>query len=504
MHRRWTELLDQMSSGSSGSGVSSDMLGRVLIRVALASEPVPRSEISKGRMLPHPLVLASGTVGKAVDELTKRGLLTDEGASRRGQVGPPARPLSLGGPKWAIVGIHVDQQHDGPDHLTGVICGLNRQRLAGPESLEIPKNDGKHDLAGLAQGVRKLTETLLDQAAALPGRASDQELLGVGIELGGHVYHGKVIDSTHAQWGDEMDLVTPLRAELGKVSALKDVPVVVENDVNALAIHGYYGRSFTGNFVALVTVFQQGVGGALILDGRMYRGSHGMAPEPGHLAVEYPKAAGGRRPVAGAADKGSTFEDPCLCSTETRKMYGHVDALATPSRVQGEHAFRSAGGKVSLERIARAPRAVADGEEGHLLISDEAKILHRAGRALGRGLAQIVNIVNPGQIVLLLPEPLASPAPGSSGTDYLDGVETEIAQAYSTGPVDARGGQKHLTVRSYADEDIACQGAVAAATTVFNEFVEHARGYDVCAEQQDGEVMSSDAPRETGTRRTLA
>ena len=31
--------------------------------------------------------------------------------------------------KWAIVGIHVDQQHDGPDTLTGIICGLDRKPL---------------------------------------------------------------------------------------------------------------------------------------------------------------------------------------------------------------------------------------------------------------------------------------------------------------------------------------------------------------------------------------
>ena len=68
---------------------------------------------------------------------------------------------------------------------------------------------------------------------------------------------------------------------------------MVENDVNALAIHGYYERSFKGLDVALVTVFRQGVGGALILNGRMYRGIRGMAPEPGHLAVEYPEDSPG-------------------------------------------------------------------------------------------------------------------------------------------------------------------------------------------------------------------
>jgi len=52
MHSRWTELLQSMAGGVSGSGISHEMLGKVLYRVALAKEPVPRSETSKGNMIP--------------------------------------------------------------------------------------------------------------------------------------------------------------------------------------------------------------------------------------------------------------------------------------------------------------------------------------------------------------------------------------------------------------------------------------------------------------------
>ncbi len=176
MHSRWTELLQSMAGGVSGSGISHEMLGKVLYRVALAKEPVPRSEISKGNMIPYAPVLASGTVSKAADVLIREGLLT-ELDQRRGQVGPPTRPLALGGPGWAVVGIHVDLPRSGPDRLTGVICGLDREVLAGPELLEVSKDledskdDDKHDPRGLAQGIRKLTESLLVQAAGLPNRS---------------------------------------------------------------------------------------------------------------------------------------------------------------------------------------------------------------------------------------------------------------------------------------------------------------------------------------------
>jgi len=471
-----------MASGVSGSGISHEMLGKVLYRVALAKEPVPRSEISKGSMVPYAPVLASGTVTKAADVLIRHGLLT-ELDTRRGQVGPPTRPLALGGPAWALVGIHVDQQHDGPDTLTGVICGLDRKVLAGPELLEVPKDENKHDPRGLAQGIRELTEKLLARTAGLPGRSDRQRLLGVGVELGGHVFRGKVIDSTHAQWSQPVNLGEALTEELGKSPDLEGVPVIVENDVNALAIHRYYQHSFDGNDVVLVAVFQQGVGGALIVDSRTYRGSNGMAPEPGHLAIDYPRIpeGAGKRPLALDTGKRLAFDDECLCSSRDHRMFGHVDTVATPSRIEGQLAA-VLGGEVRLAEAAKAPRAVPGAEPGHLAVSEEAKIMHRAGRGLGRGLAHIINIINPGQIVLLLPEPLALPAPGSSGTEYVEAAEREMDNAYSTGPNDARGGEGHLrlTVHSYVDDNVAHEGAVAAATAAFNAFTEHARGLDGC------------------------
>jgi len=498
MHSMWTELLQSMAAGGPGSGISHDMLGKVLYRVALAPEPVPRSEISKGSMAPYAPVLASGTVSKAADALLRKGLLTEMG-TKRGQVGPPTRPLALGGPEWAMVGIHVDQhdqQHDRPDMLTGVICGLDREVLAGPEALEVPKNEDKHDPRRLAQGIRELTEKLLARAAGLPGRSERQRLLAVGVELGGHVYRGKVIDSTHAQWSQPVNLGEALTEELSNSPELEGVPVIVENDVNALAIHRYYRHSFRGLDVALVAVFRQGVGGALILDGRMYRGSSGMAPEPGHLAVDYPRISEGtrKRPLALDTGKRLTFDDECLCSTRDHRMFGHVDTVATPSRIEGQLAAVLGDDNVSLAKAADAPRAVPGGEEpGHLVVSEEAKIMHRAGRGLGRGLAHMINVVNPGQIVLLLPEPLANPQPGSSGTEYVEAAEREVDNAYSTGPADARGGEGHLrlTVHSYVDENVACEGAVAAATTALNAFTEHARGFDGCPPPQSPKKAQS-------------
>src|SRR5260370_18614309 len=149
-----------------------------------------------------------------------------------------------------------------------------------------------------------------------------------------------------------------------------------------------------------------------------------MAPGPGDGPVEYPEDSPPWDSSAPGTAEGSTFGGECLCSTRDRKKYGHVDTLAVPARIEGGLAALKHGEKISLEKAAAAPLAIP--HENTLVLSDEAVVLRRAGRALGRGLAAMINILNPGQVVLLLPEALATPIPQSSGAQYLAAVESEV------------------------------------------------------------------------------
>jgi ROK family len=394
-HEKWDDLLRSMSDGGGGSPT---MLAKVLTRVALASEPVSRSEISKGSMLIRQKPLASGTVSKAVDALESTEMLTAQ-ETKRGLPGPPSTPLRLSD-TWAIIGMHVDQQHEGPDTLAGIVCGLDRKPLGELVSVPVRRTDKdhQHDLRELAADICELTKTLL---ARLNG---SHRFLGVGIEIGGHVHRGVVRDSVHAGWSQPVPLQEMLTELLGRVPQLRGVPIVVENDVNALAMHGYYEGSFKELDATLVTVFRQGVGGALILNGRLYRGFTGMAPEPGHLPVEYPEdQSTWVRPPTPDSVAGRTFGDECLCSTRDRKSFGHVDTLAVPARIEGQLAALKTGQQISLDDAAATPLAVPTGEHAEILMfSQEAMVLRRAGRALGRALVHMIDTLNPGELVLRL------------------------------------------------------------------------------------------------------
>ena len=61
-----------------------------------------------------------------------------------------------------------------------------------------------------------------------------------------------------------------------------DVPVMAENDANAFAIGATY-RQGEPSGVMLFLVIESGVGGGIVIDGKLFRGGHGLAGEIGHV-----------------------------------------------------------------------------------------------------------------------------------------------------------------------------------------------------------------------------
>ncbi|MBN1174600.1 MAG: ROK family glucokinase [Micromonosporaceae bacterium] len=109
---------------------------------------------------------------------------------------------------------------------------------------------------------------------------ADHEVTAVGIGAAGWIdaTRSTVMFSPNLAWRDE-----PLRQSVSDAIGL---PVVVENDGNAAAwaefVYGT-GKDFRDSMV-LVTL-GTGIGGGVILDGRLLRGAHGVAGEVGHTSA---------------------------------------------------------------------------------------------------------------------------------------------------------------------------------------------------------------------------
>jgi glucokinase len=204
-----------------------------------------------------------------------------------------------------------------------------------------------------------------------------REIEAVGLGAAGFVDETRSIVrfAPNLAWREE-----PLQK---KVSDLVGLPVVVENDANAMAWgEARFGAGRGETHVVCVTV-GTGIGGGIVLDGSLYRGRWGMGAELGHMEV----VPGGR---------------PCGCGNRgCWEQYASGSALVIDAREIAEAEPERA---VKLLKIAGGTPDRIEGQE----ITEAARQGDPAALAafsllaqwLGRGLADIAAILDPGCFIL--------------------------------------------------------------------------------------------------------
>ena len=159
------------------------------------------------------------------------------------------------------------------------------------------------------------------------------------------------------------------------------VPVVVENDVSA----GTYGEHRFGAARGrrhVVGVFPgTGIGGGLVLDGRLYRGANGNAGEIGHMIVQLDG------PLCGCGQYG------CLEALASRSAIAR-DLISQAAIGKAPAVTAKAGTDVRSVRSKMIARVLAAGEQPGV------ELLERAAERLGIGIANCVNLLNPEMVVL--------------------------------------------------------------------------------------------------------
>ena len=119
--------------------------------------------------------------------------------------------------------------------------------------------------------------------AALAGVITEltarHEVSAVGLALAGFITPDRrtVRFAPHLAWRD-----APVSE---RMSARLELPVVVEHDANAAALAERHFGAAAGASTAVFIALGTGIGSALLLDGELFRGAFGVAPELGHLRV---------------------------------------------------------------------------------------------------------------------------------------------------------------------------------------------------------------------------
>ncbi len=293
--------------------------------------------------LARTLEMSSASITQSTKALISRGLVTELETSPS-QGGRPGRLLGLVRSAGSAVGVKITADHVGvvQVNLDGT-CGSATRYDFDPD-----RPDALDHLAHLLKA----------DIGQMEGH-----LLGVGVGVPGSVdaQDSGVVAAPTLGWADAQ--VGPmLRARLG-------LPVLVENDVNTLAVADrLYGAGQQHSTYMVVTI-GRGIGCGVVVDGSVYRGAFGGAGEIGHLPVVYSGGA-----LCGCGSLG------CL------EAYVGDEALVRTAAGRG--VLAAGQGIGDLLDAARSGSAAA------------AEIYFEAARTLGAALSGVVHTLDPEVIIL--------------------------------------------------------------------------------------------------------
>ena len=248
---------------------------------------------------------------------------------------------------------------------TTVKCGFFRTDGTLVDKWEIPtrkEDSGKNILPDIAAAVLEKIEN---------AGISKEEVAGIGVGIPGPVRDGKVPVAVNLHWG-ETDIV-------GILGGLTGLPVKAGNDANVAALGEMWKGGAEGYKNVIVVTLGTGVGGGIIVDGKIVEGAHGAGGEIGHAHVD------------------DSITDPCNCGN-----CGCLEQVASATGVV----------RLAKEALASKPadmETVLDADDiSSKKIFDAYKdgdklaecIVERFASYLGKALASFACVVDPDVFVI--------------------------------------------------------------------------------------------------------
>ena len=194
------------------------------------------------------------------------------------------------------------------------------------------------------------------------------DCMGVGIGLPGPVDRGMILGCVNLGWG-----IFSIVEEFSK--AFHNVPVYAGNDANIAALGEYVAGAGKGMKNMIMVTLGTGVGGGIIIDGRILEGANGGAGEIGHIPVNPQE------------------QDTCGCGKK-----GCLEQYASATGiVRIAEKLRKENGNTALPAGCTAKQVFDYAKEGDELAMQAVEEL---GRYLGLALASCACVLNPEGIVI--------------------------------------------------------------------------------------------------------
>jgi len=217
-------------------------------------------------------------------------------------------------------------------------------------------------------------EQLIEQVAELGRELGSRNIGAMGIAIPGLV--NRQIDRVVVS----RDLPTTVREDLhSEFTRATGLRVEIENDANAAAYGEYKVGAGRGSRDIFYMMIGKGIGGAIILDGKLWTGATGFAGEIGHITID-------------------SEGIECVCGNT-----GCLETVASaPSIVRRAQERLLRDSTSSLSRLGLNKNFTADDVAHQANEGDDFALMmiERTGRYIGTGVATVINLLNIERIVL--------------------------------------------------------------------------------------------------------
>jgi len=314
-----------------------------MLALLRANSPLTRAEVMRRTGL------SRSTVAQRLDALLTAGLVVTAGEEAPGR-GRPAGQFAFHRDRGVLLVVDV-----GATAVRAALTDLTGSiRLERTTALDVA--EGPHRVLGVIEG-------FFAEMLAESGRAP-ANVYGIGLDVPGPVDigSGQVVSPPIMSGWDRFDIPGWFRPRYG-------CPVMVENDVNAMAF-GEQRSVYPDTEALLMIKVGTGIGAGLVAGSAVYRGADGAAGDIGHMQLTVP---------------GEAAQPECRCGNT-----GCVEARAGGWALVRD--LRAAGYQVST--VDEAVALIRTGD------TTAVGLVRRAGRMLGGAVADAVSLLNPRVVVI--------------------------------------------------------------------------------------------------------
>ena len=222
--------------------------------------------------------------------------------------------------------------------------------------------------------IQRIVDSINELAQYFDDKIKDGKIIGIGIGAPGTLDHknGQIITSPNLSHWRNIPLVEKIRSQI-------KMPVFIDNDANCAAIGEHWIGAAAGAENVILLTLGTGVGGGIIINNKIYRGSHGTAGELGHITI-------------------SAKGNKCACGN-FGCLEAYASANATASRAKERLKREDVASSLQTKKLSdiTAHEIFQHAEQGDRFAQS---ILTESGAFLGIGIATFANTFDPDIIII--------------------------------------------------------------------------------------------------------